>query len=80
MQVNVSDIARAQDGIVDVADGEPSAAPRRFTIPESVARAVSRLGWTLLSVGLFAGIWELLWYWGIADPKLLPPPNPRNLN
>ena len=36
---------------------------------------VARVGWTLLSVGLFFGLWELLWAIGWADPKLLPPPH-----
>src|SRR6267154_736544 len=71
----MTDIARARDGIMDVAGEEPSAPPRRFTIPDPVTRAMSRIGWTLLSVGLFAGIWEVLWYWGVADAKLLPPPH-----
>jgi NitT/TauT family transport system permease protein len=34
-----------------------------------------KLGWTLVSVGLFAAIWELCWALGISDPKLLPPPH-----
>jgi NitT/TauT family transport system permease protein len=34
-----------------------------------------RLGWGLLSVGLFAGLWEFLWYVGVADQRLLPPPH-----
>jgi NitT/TauT family transport system permease protein len=34
-----------------------------------------KLGWGLLSVGLFAGLWELLWYLGVADQRLLPPPH-----
>ena len=34
-----------------------------------------RLGWTVLSVGLFALIWEFLWLVGLADPDLLPPPH-----
>lgn len=34
-----------------------------------------RIGWWFASVGLFAGIWELLWLMGITDPKLLPPPH-----
>lgn len=34
-----------------------------------------KLLWGLLSVGLFAGIWEFLWYVGIADQRLLPPPH-----
>jgi NitT/TauT family transport system permease protein len=34
-----------------------------------------KLGWGLLSVGLFAGLWEFLWYIGVADQRLLPPPH-----
>ncbi len=33
------------------------------------------VGWTVVSVGLFALIWEFLWLVGLADPKLLPPPH-----
>lgn len=32
-------------------------------------------GWTILSVGLFAGLWELAWALGWANPLLLPPPH-----
>ncbi|RAI60093.1 ABC transporter permease [Roseicella frigidaeris] len=38
-------------------------------------QSLARCGWAVLSVGLFAGIWELLWAIGWADPKLLPPPH-----
>jgi NitT/TauT family transport system permease protein len=38
-------------------------------------QALARFGWAVLSVGLFAGIWELLWALGWADEKLLPPPH-----
>lgn len=31
--------------------------------------------WWLASVGLFAGLWELAWAVGWADPLLLPPPH-----
>ena len=31
--------------------------------------------WTVLSVSLFAGIWEICWAMGWADPQLLPPPH-----
>jgi NitT/TauT family transport system permease protein len=34
-----------------------------------------KFGWGLLSVGLFAGLWEFLWYIGVADQRLLPPPH-----
>ena len=36
---------------------------------------LSKIFWGCLSVGLFAGIWELCWALGWADPKLLPPPH-----
>ncbi|PJI54865.1 ABC transporter permease [Methylobacterium radiotolerans] len=36
---------------------------------------LQRTGWMLVSVGCFAGLWELLWALGIADAKLLPPPH-----
>jgi NitT/TauT family transport system permease protein len=36
---------------------------------------LSKVWWTCLSVGLFAGIWELCWAMGWADPQLLPPPH-----
>ena len=42
---------------------------------EFIRRHGPKLGWGLLSVGLFAGLWELLWYLGIADHRLLPPPH-----
>ncbi|MFK7893406.1 MAG: ABC transporter permease, partial [Granulosicoccus sp.] len=34
-----------------------------------------KVGWTLLSVGIFVLLWELAWFFGWADPKLLPPPH-----
>ena len=36
---------------------------------------LSGLLWGLASVGLFAGIWELCWALGWANPMLLPPPH-----
>ena len=52
----------------------PAAFARLFT---SMAgdRGLSKVLWGCLSVGLFAGIWELCWALGWADPKLLPPPH-----
>ncbi len=44
-------------------------------LPERFAAPLRRIGWTLLSVGFFAGLWELLWALGISDPRLLPPPH-----
>src|ERR1700747_1442671 len=50
------------------------AAPRP-ALPAWVGRAASRIGFTLLSVGLFCALWELLWALGISDARLLPPPH-----
>jgi NitT/TauT family transport system permease protein len=61
--------------------GEQSAggARRRAAAPRRAAgRAgllLQRLGWTLVSIGTFAAIWELCWLIGLADPRLLPPPH-----
>jgi NitT/TauT family transport system permease protein len=41
----------------------------------ALCRVAPRLVWTLISLGLFAGIWEICWALGWADPKLLPPPH-----
>ena len=53
--------------------GGASAPPSAFV--EFWRRTAPKLGWTIVSVGLFALIWELLWAVGWADPKLLPPPH-----
>lgn len=31
--------------------------------------------WSLASIALFAGFWELAWYFGLADETALPPPH-----
>lgn len=46
-----------------------------FLTDGTVSRAVARFFWTCLSVGMFAGIWELCWWFGWADARLLPPPH-----
>jgi NitT/TauT family transport system permease protein len=65
----------------DVSSGVAAAGASR---PAAVARlratmvgesVVSKIVWGCLSVGLFAGLWELCWFFGLADPKLLPPPH-----
>lgn len=49
--------------------------PLAFLGSDRMRKALAALGWTFVSVGLFALIWELFWYFGLADPKLLPPPH-----
>ena len=48
----------------------PSVAGMRL-LPLGLRALLSRCGWTLVSVGSFALLWELLWALGLADPKLL---------
>ncbi|TCZ54601.1 ABC transporter permease [Roseicella aquatilis] len=47
----------------------------RPVLSPGMKRALARFGWAVVSVGLFTGLWELLWAIGWADPKLLPPPH-----
>lgn len=43
--------------------------------PHSGDNALAGFAWGLVSVGLFAGVWELAWALGWANPLLLPPPH-----
>ncbi|MAI48094.1 MAG: ABC transporter permease [Hyphomicrobiaceae bacterium TMED74] len=70
-------ISKRRSGASEVTGGRLSSlssSPKRF-LPEWAYRALEQTGWTLVSVGLFAAIWELCWATGLADPKLLPPPH-----
>lgn len=60
--------------------GAAAGASRPAAATRTVASMISldwltKIWWTCLSIGLFAGIWELCWAFGWADPKLLPPPH-----
>ncbi len=55
--------------------GEASASSAPGGLAAWWREASPQLGWTIISVGMFALIWEFLWLIGIADPKLLPPPH-----
>jgi NitT/TauT family transport system permease protein len=57
------------------AAGAPGAAALLSRALERVRRHGPKLFWTIVSIGFFAGIWEVLWYFGLADPRLLPPPH-----
>ncbi|HEY9211248.1 MAG TPA: ABC transporter permease subunit [Ancylobacter sp.] len=45
------------------------------TLSPTWRRRLATLGWGIVSIGLFTGIWELLWALGYANPLLLPPPH-----
>ncbi len=49
--------------------------PRSRGIWRRYLGTLTRAFWTLASVGLFTAIWEVCWWLGWADPKLLPPPH-----
>lgn len=55
--------------------GAPAAAPRATALSPALRSGLARVGWTVVSVGLFVCLWELAWLFGIADPRLLPPPH-----
>jgi NitT/TauT family transport system permease protein len=55
--------------------GAPPGTPFLSPLPGRLQLALTRTGWALASIGLFACLWELLWAAGLADPRLLPPPH-----
>jgi len=66
----------ARDGDAGAAAGASRpAAVIRLLASMAGLDTLSKIWWTCLSVGLFAGLWELCWVLGWADPKLLPPPH-----
>lgn len=38
-------------------------------------RRLAAFGWAIVSISLFAGLWEFLWYIEAVNPLLLPPPH-----
>lgn len=65
-------------------DSEAAGAAAGTSRPAAVSRFytgmvnlewLTKAWWTILSISLFAGLWELCWAFGWADPKLLPPPH-----
>ena len=62
------------EGTSAAGSSRPAAVTRLFATMSGEG-PVAKVGWTILSVGLFFGIWEFLWAIGWADPKLLPPPH-----
>jgi NitT/TauT family transport system permease protein len=62
----------------DTLERRGGARPSRRTMwsmQQRLLLALPRTGWAVLSIGLFAGLWEFLWAIGVADPRLLPPPH-----
>ncbi|OYU47503.1 MAG: ABC transporter permease [Rhizobiales bacterium PAR1] len=56
----------------------PAAAPVIHTggiLTKKARERLAKLGWGIVSIGLFALIWEALWYFEMVNPLLLPPPH-----
>lgn len=71
--------AAPSEGVLEVVEGAATQTPptvkkHRATLARAKVWA-SGLGWFVASVALFAGLWELAWAAGWADPLLLPPPH-----
>lgn len=62
------------DGASAAGASRPAAVTRLFATMAGEG-TVAKILWGCLSIGLFAGLWELCWWFGWADPKLLPPPH-----
>jgi len=67
--------AESLEGGATVRPGAPVIPVQPGPVRERVPPWAARAGWAIASIGLFTGIWEVLWFFGIADPKLLPPPH-----
>lgn len=70
-------MSEAASGLAGVAE-RPAAAPRprrEGTLARALAPWLAKTFWTCVSIGFFAGIWEICWYFGWADARLLPPPH-----
>jgi NitT/TauT family transport system permease protein len=61
-------------GAAAAGTSRPAAVARLFASMRG-SSMLSKILWTCMSIGLFVGLWELMWLIGWADPKLLPPPH-----
>jgi NitT/TauT family transport system permease protein len=50
-------------------------APRASFLNKTWHRRLAGVGWAIVSISLFAGLWEFLWYIEAVNPLLLPPPH-----
>jgi NitT/TauT family transport system permease protein len=53
----------------------PTTTAGPIRLPSWSGRVLSSVFWGIASVALFAGLWELCWALGWANPMLLPPPH-----
>jgi NitT/TauT family transport system permease protein len=61
-----------------VLEGASADAPERIaslSISPGLKRSLAAIGWGIVSIGLFAGLWEAAWALGWVNPLLMPPPH-----
>jgi NitT/TauT family transport system permease protein len=68
-------LSRSDDTLERRGGARPSRRTMWSMLQQRLLLALPRTGWAVLSIGLFAGLWEFLWAIGVADPRLLPPPH-----
>jgi NitT/TauT family transport system permease protein len=59
-------------------EGTSTEAPERitsFSVSPRLKRALAGIGWGIVSISLFAGVWEAAWALGWVNPLLMPPPH-----
>ncbi|MPT23166.1 MAG: ABC transporter permease subunit [Starkeya sp.] len=55
--------------------GRPAPKIKPPLLSPALRRRLAAIGWGLISLSLFAGLWEALWFFGMLNPLLLPPPH-----
>lgn len=58
-----------------MSDERKLSAPTRPPAGRNLARKLAPALWSLASLAIFVGLWELAWWRGWANPLLLPPPH-----
>ncbi len=48
---------------------------RKLLLSRKARQRLASIGWGIVSISLFAAIWEALWYFEMVNPLLLPPPH-----
>jgi NitT/TauT family transport system permease protein len=53
----------------------PAPAVSKPLLGKKTRERLAAIGWGIVSISLFAAIWEALWYFEMVNPLLLPPPH-----
>lgn len=67
--------ARAESNGIDVVKQASVPPPFAPLIGRKTRERLAAVGWGFVSIGLFALVWEALWFFEMINPLLLPPPH-----